>query len=350
MQALVLKDFGLMAIEELPTAVAAQGEVLLKIAATGICGSDIHGYTGENGRRVAGQVMGHESVGTVAAVGPGVESKKFPLGQAATFNPVLVSSEDAIAYSGREQHAPGKRVIGVAPELISSFAQYVSVPQENVVLLSETMPIVYGALIEPLAVALHAVRRSGVAPSDSLLIIGGGPIGQSVVLAARSEGITTIVVSEVDATRRSLCEQLGAEVIDPLAGPLADQVVAAFGSLADVTIDAVGISVTVNSALDATKLGGAVCLVGMGARRLDTDAYGITTEERTVIGSFTYSKKDFQDAATWVTQGAPELQYLISREVSLAEAPAAFAALAAQDGTPGKVIVRLDSEASTHAA
>lgn len=343
MRALVLQEFGRMAVVEMATPTAGPGEVLLRIFATGICGSDLHGFTGENGRRVPGQVMGHESVGTVVGVGVGVDAAKFPAGHVATFNPVLVSDDDAVTFAGREQHAPGKKVIGVASELVSSFAEYVAVPQRNVVLLSSEMPIRYGALIEPLAVALHAVRRLSAKPGDKLLVIGGGPIGQSVVLAARSEGIIDIVVSEVDHQRRQLCENLGAMVIDPTVSAVSEQVIGIFGSLADATVDAVGITRTVADALLATRFGGSVCLVGMGAPRLDLDAYRVSTEERALIGSFTYNNKDFEDAAQWVAGRHRELSYLISREVSLEDAPAAFAALAANDGTPGKVLVRLDS-------
>jgi threonine dehydrogenase-like Zn-dependent dehydrogenase len=152
-------------------------------------------------------------------------------------------------------------VIGVASELVSSFAEYVAVPQRNVVLLSSEMRIRYGALIEPLAVALHAVRRLTAKPGDKLLVIGGGPIGQSVVLAARSEGIIDIVVSEVDHQRRRLCEELGAKVIDPTVSAVSEQVIGIFGSLADATVDAVGITRTIADALLATRFGGSVCLV-----------------------------------------------------------------------------------------
>lgn len=341
MRALVLQAFGQMSVEDRPTPKPERGEVLLRIIATGICGSDIHGFTGENGRRVPGQVMGHESVGTVAAVGQDVDPAAFPQGHTATFNPVLLAQADVETYRGREQHAPSKRVIGVAPDIVSSFAEYIVVPQRNVVLLPDDMPVTHGALIEPLAVALHAVRRVRARMDDKLLIIGGGPIGQSVVLAARAEGITQILVSEVDPSRRELCERIGAAAIDPLATSVHDAVANAFGDRADVAIDAVGLSGTLADALGATKPGGSICLVGMGARQVQLPAYQVSTEERTLIGSFTYSADDFRAAAAWVAEGHPELDYLVTREVSLNEGPAAFAALAALDGTPGKVLVRI---------
>jgi threonine dehydrogenase-like Zn-dependent dehydrogenase len=342
MRALVLRDFGDMTVEEMPTPSAEQGRILIRVRATGICGSDLHGFTGESGRRVAGQVMGHESVGTIAAIGEHVSVADYPLGAVVTFNPVLVPEDQAKEFSGREQHAPGKRVIGVAPEIVSAFAEYISVPATNVVVLPDSMPVYYGALIEPLAVALHAVRRVHAQPGDKMLIVGGGPIGQSTILAARSEGISDIVVSEINEARRQLCAKLGAMAIDPLAEPVADQVVRIFGRLADVSIDAVGNSKTLSDALNATSFGGSICLVGMESPRLEFDAYRVSTEERTVVGSFTFSNQDFRDAAAWAASAPAELGHLISREVALVDGPGAFTSLANHDGTPGKVLVRLD--------
>lgn len=341
MRALVLTKFGELRVEERDTPTPGPGEVLIRIAATGICGSDIHGYTGANGRRVPGQVMGHESVGRVAALGDDSGGFGLAVDQVVTFNPVVVPEADAAEYAGREQHSPNKTVIGVAPGVSAAFADYLVVPARNVVPLPERIPIEYGALVEPLAVAAHAVRRV-LTPSDRrALVVGGGPIGQSVVLALTMKGVETIYVSEVDPARRALCERLGATTFDPTAGPLAEAITAA-GGLADVAIDAVGISASLADALKSTAFGGRVCLVGMGSPDLQLDAFRVSTEERTIVGSFTYSAQDFIDAATFVASGAAGIGELISREVSPDEADATFAALAKGDGTAGKVLVRFD--------
>lgn len=344
MRALVLEDFGDLTVRLLPDPVVAAGEVLIRIAVTGICGSDIHGFTGANGRRSRGQVMGHESAGYVAGFGGRVEDSGLRIGQPVTFNPVLIPREHLLKFAGREQHDPQKRVIGVSPDLVSSFAELITVPLRNVVPLPESFPIQRGALIEPLAVALHAVRRAGVEPTDGVLIIGGGPIGQSVVLALLMQNVTRIVVSEVAPARRALVERLGALSIDPSAGSVDGLVAAALGSPADIAIDAVGTSGTIADALAATAPGATVVLVGMGSPRVSLDAFQVSTGERALLGSFTYSAKDFADAAAWAASGEVDLDQLISRIVSLEQAPAAFTALATGDGTPGKVIVRVAEE------
>lgn len=342
MKALVLRQFGQMVVDELPDPTPGSGEVLVSVVATGICGSDLHGYTGENGRRVPGQVMGHESVGTVAALGAGTEGSGLAIGDTVTFNPVVLPESALEEYAGREQMCPDKYVIGVAQHVVSSFAQLLAVPLRNVVALPAEMPVEYGALVEPLAVAVHAVRRAGVGPGQAVFVAGAGPIGQSIALALLMAGVERILVSDVDAGRRALVQSLGARSLDPAAGPAPDQVRAAFDGPADVSIDAVGIDRTLQDCLLATRLGGVICLVGMGAPRLSLDAYRISVDEHSLVGSFTYSSIDFADAAAWVGTAPPQAAALISRSVPLAEGPAAFAALAQHDGTPGKVLVRLD--------
>ncbi|MGP5482101.1 zinc-binding alcohol dehydrogenase [Brachybacterium alimentarium] len=344
MRALVLTDFHRLDVVDRPRPEPGPGEVLLRISATGICGSDVHGYTGDNGRRVPGQIMGHESSGTIAALGEGVDPSALPVGAPATFNPVVVPPEQAETFLGREQHAPGKQVIGVAQEVQASFADYVIVPARNVLLLDPELPLHLGALIEPLAVAVHAVGLGRPAPEEKVLVIGGGPIGQSVVIALQRAGVRDIVLSERDRARRELVTALGVVALDPTSAPLAELVVEALGAPADLAIDAVGLSPTMSDALTATALGGRVVLVGMGSPRLELPAFAISTEERSIVGSFTYSAQDFADASAWIGAHAEQVAPLVSALVPPEEAQESFAALAAGQGPAGKILVRFDQE------
>lgn len=342
MRVLVLQEFGKLVVQQRDIPVPGPGQALVAVIATGICGSDIHGFTGANGRRVAGQVMGHESVGRIAALGPDATAGELRQGRLVTFNPVVIPKGDQQAYAGREQHSPGRSVIGVDPTVQAAFADFLLVPIHNVVPLPEGLPEEHGALIEPLAVALHAVRRVNAVAGQRVLVIGGGPIGQSVLLALQIQGVTDVAVSEIDAGRRELCARLGATTLDPADGPIADQLDGAFGRPADASIDAVGLAPTVAEALRATRFGGSVCLVGMGARTMDLDAYRISTEERALVGSFAYSVPDFTDAASWAATAPELLEPLISRQVAPEQADDTFRALASGDGTAGKVLVRFD--------
>lgn len=329
-----------MAVADLADPAVAADEVKIRIIATGICGSDLHGYSGANGRRVPGQVMGHETVGIVTVVGADVSRAGIVRGSIVTVNPVVIPGEDLDLFAGREQHHPEKWVLGVAHEVVSAFAEYISVPARNVIPLPPSMPVLYGALVEPLAVAVNAVRRAGITRDDAVLVLGGGPIGQSVILALQMVGVESILVTEMLPERRELLKALGATVIDPSAGPVADAVTNALGRPADAAIDAVGASPTVKDALASIKLGGNVCLVGMGEQQLTFDAFEVSTAERAVIGSFTYSNGDFQAAADWLAGAPAQAALLISSTVTLDEADDAFRRLD-EHPSAGKTLVVL---------
>jgi len=297
------------------------------------------GFTGANGRRQPGQVMGHETAGRVVAVGAGVD---LPLGTLATVNPVLNCGDCAACAAGREQACPTKRVIGVDPTISAAFADFLVVPAGNVVPLPEGMPVEHGALVEPLAVAFHAVRRGAATATDRVLIVGGGPIGQSVVLACRRVGVSGLVVSELDPARRGLCRALGAEVLDPAADDLPARVAAVLGGPATLAVDAVGNSATLVNALACTEPGGRVVLVGMHTPQVSFPAYDVSTAERSIIGSFCYSAADFASTAAWA--GTANLTTLVENQIALAQAPTAFRDLAGGGAAAGKVLVRFGAD------
>ena len=336
MRALVLVEFGRLEVREVPDPEPGAGEVVVEIAYTGICGSDIHGFTGANGRRVPGMVMGHETVGHVLALGQGVSGPA--VGTAVTFNPVVLPEADAADWLGHEQQHPGKWIIGVRPDVVAAFGQRVVVPARNLVALPAGMPLAHGALVEPVAVATHAVGRLAPGPG-AVLVTGGGPIGQSVVVALGRAGVSQVLVSEPTPARRDVLARLGAIPLDPGAGPLRDQVLAILGEPAAGAVDAVGSTGSLGDCLTATVPGATVCLVGMATPRLELSAFDISTAERTLVGSFTYSSLDFAQALASLAAAPDAAESLISRTVSLADAPATFIALAAGDGTPGKVLV-----------
>jgi threonine dehydrogenase-like Zn-dependent dehydrogenase len=310
------------------------GDVLITVAATGICGSDTHGFTGENGRRKPGQVMGHEMVGHVAAVG--AEVTRVALGDVVTVNPLIACGRCAACAAGAEQSCADRRVIGVNPEIVSAFAEALLAPAANVMVLPQSMPLEYGALVEPLSVGYHAARRGGCSAADAVLVIGGGPIGQACVLAARRLGATRVAVSEPDDHRRALAASLGAEPVDPAVdGSVAE----ALGEKATLVLDAVGSTASIEAAAAASGFGARVVLVGMNAPRIDLPAYAVSTEERTLVGSFCYSARDFRETAEWVGTAPDVLARLVDGRVDMAGAPAAFADLASGRSGRSKVLV-----------
>ena len=339
MRALVYHGPNDIGVEERPDPEPGPGEVLLRITATGICGSDLHGYTGENKRRHPGQIMGHETVGRVVALGPGVSGQDLEPGRVATVNPVIGCGECAQCAAGTEQLCPRRKVIGVDRDIPSAFAELMLAPARNVVVLPEDMPEELGALVEPLSVGYHAARSGNVGPDDAVLVIGGGPIGQACALAARRLAVAQVVVSEPATARRELVEKLGFGTIDPITGDLAEQVREALGRPATAVLDAVGTGRTVGDGLRASSLGARLVLVGMGARELTLAAFDVSTFERSVIGSFTYPSNEFRETADWVASRPEGLTHLIDDRVPLDDAPGAFAQLASGDLDASKIMV-----------
>jgi len=338
-KALVFHGPHQISVEERPDPHPAAGEVLLKVIATGICGSDVHGYTGKNGRRFPTQVMGHETVARVLEVGADVTDPPA-LGALVTINPVIACGGCPACESKQEQRCPTRRVIGVDPTISSAFAELLAVPAWNVVPLADDLPPLLGALVEPLAVGYHAARRGGVSAGSAVLVIGGGPIGQAAALGARRLG-GTVVVSELSPSRGALLTKLGFGVIDPSTGDLAELSRAHLGRLPDVVIDAVGITPTLSQALTVSAVGAMIVVVGMGSPTVELGAYRISTEERTVIGSFCYGSVEFAETAGWLAAHADELSPLVDGSVDLTGAPQAFADLAAGTSTASKILVRM---------
>jgi threonine dehydrogenase-like Zn-dependent dehydrogenase len=340
MRVLVLDDWWKLVVAERPDPVPADDEVLLEIHATGICGSDIHGFTGATGRRQLGQVMGHETVGRVIAIGDGVRpGPGLEIGTVATVNPVMNCGHCAMCRAGAEQACPDKSVIGVDPAVSSAFADKMIAPAANVIPLPDTMPTDYGALIEPLSVGYHAIQRGRIGSDDRVLVIGGGPVGQACVLAAKRVGASQIAVSELSVDRRRLNESLGAAALDPTTTAVAAAAADALGGPPTVVVDAVGSSASIDSAFQAAAPGSTIVLVGMGEAELSLRAYEISTQERSVVGSFTYSRAEFSATAEWVGTGPAELGQLIEGRVGLDGGAEAFTGLARGDITASKILV-----------
>jgi len=337
MRALVLRDFYDIAVEERPEPQARPGEVVVAVIATGICGSDFHGYSGENGRRHPGQVMGHETVGRIDELGS--EVAELAVGQLVTVNPVMSCHVCPACLSGQEQWCTRRVVLGVAPEIPAAFADRVAVPAANIVPLPDDMPEELGALVEPMAVGYHAIRRGLPRPEDRVLVIGGGPIGQACLLAARRLGVQALALSDVSQSRRNLCARLGAEVIDPSAGDLPEAVADRLGGPATLVADAVGVNATVADALAASDLGGRIVLVGMGTPQLELSAYALSTQERALIGSFTYSAAEFIDTAEWVGTVPDGIDAMIDGRVGWEGAPQSFDDLARGRSAASKILV-----------
>jgi 2-desacetyl-2-hydroxyethyl bacteriochlorophyllide A dehydrogenase len=308
-----------------------RGEVRIRIARVGICGSDLHGYTGESGRRVAGMIMGHEAAGWIDAIGPDATGT---VGQPVTFNPALPC--DGVCGHTDENRCERLRVIGVTPDIQGAFADLVVVPATRVVPV-DGIPIERAASVEPMAVALQAVEHLGIAEGERVLVIGGGMIGQCVAQAARLMGAGRVTVSDPMPERRALAEACGFESASP-------EDVERLG-LFDRAVDAVGLSMTASSALRAVRPGGTVVFLGLGAPEVALPLFDIVVQERRILGSFCYRDEVFREAVTRVADGSLDVTALLGPVVPFEDAPSAFEDLAAGKRREVKILVTTDAVA-----
>ena len=316
-----------LVVEEREEPAARQGETRLRVKAVGICGSDLHGYTGENGRRQFGMIIGHE-------IGAQVEST----GDVVTVHPILFCDSCAQCLAGRTEACASRQVIGVTPTLQGGFADYICVPDRNIVPMPGAS-VEHAALVEPLAVDLHAVRVGGIGPGDRVVIVGGGTIGLVRALAAFREGAVEVFVSEPSEHRRAIAERLGAIPLDPTAMDVVSEVRERTGGGVRVALDAVGVTGTLDSALAVTSDLGTVVLVGMGRPRIELDLMALVVAQRRILGTFCYSEQDFLDAAEWVRRGTLNLDVLIERRAGFDEVAGVFHRLAVGEDDAVKALL-----------
>ena len=310
MQALMMKAFHEHVLAELPVPrIERPDDVLIEIKAAGVCGSDLHGYTGQSGRRTPPLVMGHEATGRVVETGEGVSD--LPPGTRVAIHPI----DDA----GGVRRLMGKDAPG-------AFAQYVVWPARNLVRLPDAVTFEHGALVEPLAVAVRAVNRAGLGGATSAVVVGAGTIGLLVASVLKHRGVATVVISDPSAERRAVASAMGVGVaVDPLQADIGEAVRdLTDGQGADVAFEAVGIAATVAQAHAVVKYGGTVVWIGNNVRVIDVDMQQVVTRELAVLGTYAMSDDDFVEALGLLEAGAVDAASLISRRATLAEGPTLF--------------------------
>ncbi len=220
MKSLLLKEYLQLEIADFPQPQPGPGEVLIRVAACGICGSDVHGYDGTSGRRIPPIVMGHEAAGLVAAVGTGVS--RFKPGDRVTFDSTVYCGECVFCRRGEVNLCERREVIGVSCgeyRRHGAFAEYLAVPERILYSLPESMSFPEAAMLEAVSVALHAVRVTGDIKGQTALVIGAGMIGLLTMQAARAAGARRVIIADIDATRLNLARSLGVDEALNLSGP-----------------------------------------------------------------------------------------------------------------------------------
>lgn len=345
MKAAALKGSKSMEIVEMPDAGPGPGEVKVRVAYCGICGSDMHEYEAENPPRALGlmqPVMGHEFSGEIVAVGDGVTL--YSVGQRVVGNPGPGCGSCRYCNLGRENLCrAGAFTGGMGYSRPGAYAEYVTMPERSVVVLPDGADMRHAALTEPLAVARHALIQGGYRPEELLVIAGAGPIGLLTVIAARHMGGQRIVVSEPLAGRRAVAEACGAShVVDP-ADLLKTVLPLSENNGADISVDASGLPAGIQGCAQATARGGRIVLAGVGEQPYPLDILQAIINELTYIGVLGYSRAEFAETAMMIGRGEVDVSPVISEVVPVTATPDAFRRLSDGRDALCKVLVSPDA-------
>ena len=315
MKALLLTQYGKLSMADMPDPAAAEDEAVVRVRACGICGSDVHGYTGATGRRIPPLVMGHEAAGVIERVG--AQAAGFAPGDRVTFDSTVSCGRCAFCRRGDVNLCDARRVLGVSCAEYrrhGAFAELVSVPARILHRLPDSLPFEQAALVEPLAVAVHAVDRRRPSPSDRIVVIGCGMIGLLVVQVLRARGCASITAIDIDERRRGLAARLGAEhTLADMSGCTA----------ADHVFEAVGRAETVAAAIHCVRKGGAVTLIGNLAPEVPLPLQAVVTREISLLGSCA-SSGEYPEAIALLATGAVDVAPLVSAVAPLHEGAAWF--------------------------
>ncbi|MGA3087577.1 MAG: galactitol-1-phosphate 5-dehydrogenase [Terriglobales bacterium] len=340
MKALLLSEYRHLEIADVPIPQPGPDEVLVRVAACGICGSDVHGYDGSSGRRIPPLIMGHEAAGTAAVLGAGVEG--LSEGDRITFDSTVFCGTCRYCSRGEINLCDKRRVLGVSCgdyRCAGAFAEYVAVPRHIVHHLPESLSFSEAAMLEAASVALHAVSLSNIVRGQTALVLGAGMIGLLTLQALRVAGCPSVYVADVDASRLKLATSLGANALLATGTDLVAQISALTDERGvDVVVEAVGVDETVRTAIDCVGKGGTVTLVGNLSPEVRLPLQKVVTRQLRLQGSCA-SAGEYPRAIELVASGRIQVKPLITAVAPLEEGPRWFERLYSREPNLMKVIL-----------
>ncbi len=340
MKALLLSKYKHLEIADLPEPKAGPGEVLVRVAACGICGSDVHGYDGSSGRRIPPIVMGHEAAGRIVALGPGVT--EFAEGDRVTFDSTIYCGTCGHCRRGEVNLCDNRQVLGVSCgdyRRAGAFAEFVAVPSRIVYRLPDNLPFEEAAMLEAVSVAVHAVSLAQASGKSPALVVGAGMIGVLIVQVLRAAECSPIFVADIDDSRLRLAQEVGAHTALSAKLDVAAQVEKLTGGAGvDVAIEAVGQTDSVKAAIESVRKGGTVVLVGNIAPEVTLPLQKVVTRQIRIQGSCA-SSGEYPRAIELLARGVIQVTKLITAVAPLAEGPQWFERLYTREPNLMKVVL-----------
>jgi (R,R)-butanediol dehydrogenase/meso-butanediol dehydrogenase/diacetyl reductase len=319
MRAMVYEGPERLAVREVPVPAPGPDEALIRTRYIGICGSDLHLWAGDIGGVDPPVVIGHEIMGEVVAAPLDSAGGRFAAGDRVVVEPMLTCGHCRPCREGYEHVCHSLKIMGVHAD--GGAAPLMRVPVRRLHRVPDALPSEIAALAEPVAVAVHMVKRAEIALGDSVLVIGGGPIGYLVAAVARAGGAGRVAISEVSQARLDFCRRAGFDVIDARASDTAEAMrTMTGGEGADVVVEVAGHPSASPVMIDAARGWGRVLIGGVHGTKPPVDLRAISVKELRLIGARVYTSREFATAIALLASGALDVAKLVTSVVPLDEA------------------------------
>ncbi len=314
-------------------------EVLMQTCRIGVCGSDIHVYHGLHPYTSYPVVQGHEVGGVVAALGKNVTGLK--VGDKITFLPQVTCGECYPCTHGMYHICESLKVMGF--QTGGAAQEYFILPAENVLKLPDSMSLDEAAMIEPIAVTVHALARGGGAADKRVVVLGAGPIGNLTAQVAQASGAKAVMITDISPYKLDKARECGIEhVVNTAQGDLGVAIQREFGpEKADLILECVGIEATMTDAINSARKGSTIVVVGVFGRKPAVDLGLVQDRELSLVGTLMYQKADYERAIELVASGKMVLDKMITHRFPFADYLAAYHAIEVSNGNYLKVMVEL---------
>ena len=308
-----------LALETLDDPTPEAGEVVVKVGRCGICGSDLH-MTEDPAYGVnKGDVLGHEFAGEVVALGKNTEGLK--LGDLVSVIPLKSCGHCESCKSGEVAWCDAFGLQG------GGYAEYAVTKPNQCIRLPQSASLADGAIIEPLAVALHGVNMSGMKPGDKVLILGAGPIGLAVAFWARRKGASDVIIQDLATFQEARAMEMGATGFSVSRDDPVGSVEQMLGTKPDIVFECVGVPGLIAQAVEQVRKRGTICLLGLCTRPDTFNSFAMLSKEVRLITSAFFTRQEYEEALDALDAGAAEPRALVTDTISLADTPTRFEAL-----------------------
>ncbi len=337
---MVLEEYDELTYRDFPDPEIASNEVLIRVKACGICGSDVHGMDGSTGRRKPPIIMGHEASGEIAEVGNDVT--KWAIGDRVTFDSTIYPLNDWYTLRGQYNLSDNRMVLGVSPDEYrrhGAFAEFVAVPEHILYKIPDNVSYEEAAMVEPVAVAAHALNVSAFSLGDTAMVVGAGMIGCFVIRVLKIAGAGKIIAVDTDANKAGLAKKFGADLFINPQGAVEEIIKnETNGRGVDLAMEVVGNTKAINVAIQNTRKGGSVTLIGNLSAKAEIPLQQVVTRQIRLQGSCAICG-EYEEVLSMMQRGIIDVTPMLSKVAPLSEGAEWFRRLYQKEKGLNKVIL-----------